>query len=507
MIAPYFRKGAALMPYKVIDVSEWNGWIDWDEVSKHIDGAIIRCGYGNDEEDQDDDYWERNVSECERLGIPFGVYLYSYAENTDMALPEARHAIRLCSGHNLSYPLYFDTEQAGTEWVSKDCAVAFCESVKAAGYVPGVYTFRSWFTSYMPGFDDYTIWIADFGPNTGYPNDPPYIGVGYDAWQYTSVGSVQGIDGNVDMSEFYIVPEGGAMKVDVANVAATIHANMCNDARFGYSWEPRWGTDGAGYATWEIDGLEYTVKCGDYDCSSSIITAWSEALRYTAYKGALDGATYTGNMRSVFSDSGLFEVWNTATTYAVRGDVYLNDANHTAMCQDGGDDGVYGYDCLSEFAINEQGGTYGGQTGDQTGYESYIHGFYEYPWDVTLHYNHRADFEKQEPQPEPEPEPEPQPQPVEPSDDARDIARACWAYVVKDDPTFDDIYGEGYSQSPNGYNVLRACAYIANDARIAAESADKRLEHIESMLSELLEKGLDGECKFGELLSFLDKLR
>ena len=85
-------------------------------------------------------------------------------------------------------------------------------------------------------------------------------------------------------------------------------------------------------------------------------------------------------MRDVFVGSGLFDVWDTDSTSACRGDLYLNDNGHVAMCQDGGDDGVYGYDCLSEFSINEYGDVYGGQTGDQTSWESHIQGYYDYPW-------------------------------------------------------------------------------------------------------------------------------
>ena len=175
-----------------------------------------------------------------------------------------------------------------------------------------------------------------------------------------------------------------------ANVAAQIHANMCNDSGFGYSWGERYGVSWD-KVTWNIDGRNYQVNRGDYDCSSSVCTAWQKALEGTAYEGALDGATYTGNMRSVFVNSGLFDVWNTYSTSAQRGDVYLNDNYHTAMCQDGGIDGVYGFDALSEFCINEFGGTYGGQRGDQTGGESRITDYYNYPWNCTLHYNGKAD--------------------------------------------------------------------------------------------------------------------
>lgn len=177
----------------------------------------------------------------------------------------------------------------------------------------------------------------------------------------------------------------------VANIAAQIHANMCNDPRFGYSWSELWGAGDT--VTWHIEGRDYTVNVGDYDCSSSVITAWSKALEGTDYEGALDGATYTGNMRRVFEDSGLFY---SSYDNAERGDVYLNDEYHTALCQDGGYDDVYGYDCLSEFCINENGEVYGGQRGDQTDWESYIHGFYEYPWNATLHYNGKADSSRRD---------------------------------------------------------------------------------------------------------------
>ena len=176
----------------------------------------------------------------------------------------------------------------------------------------------------------------------------------------------------------------------LANVAATIHAKMCEDPGFGYSWGERYGTS-SDPITITVEGRKYTINRGDYDCSSSVCTAWQKALEGTKYAGRLDGATFTGNMRSVFVNSGLFDVWDVNSTEAVRGDVYLNESAHTAMCQDGGKDGVYGYDALSEFCINEFGGTYGGQRGDQTGSESRIAAFYNYPWDLTLHYNGKAD--------------------------------------------------------------------------------------------------------------------
>ena len=182
------------------------------------------------------------------------------------------------------------------------------------------------------------------------------------------------------------------MSLSCAEIAARIHADMVNDNDNGYSWAPRHGEDGKPVKVLTIDGKEYSYDRGSWDCSSSVIKAWQEAIKHTKYKGKLDGATYTGNMRSVFVGSGLFYA---SREPAKRGDVYLNDASHTAMCQDGGSDGVLGYDALSEFCINESGGVYGGKPGDQTGKEAYIHAFYEYPWNTVLHYNGKADEKKQ----------------------------------------------------------------------------------------------------------------
>lgn len=119
------------------------------------------------------------------------------------------------------------------------------------------------------------------------------------------------------------------------------------------------------------------IAGGDRDCSSAVISAYRAA-------GLDVDATYTGNMRRGFLDTGLFEEWDTSQTSAQRGDIYLNVENHTAMCIDDGT-GAYGYDALGEFSGNSFGGITGDQVGDQTGGESSIHAFYDFPWDCTLH--------------------------------------------------------------------------------------------------------------------------
>lgn len=177
-------------------------------------------------------------------------------------------------------------------------------------------------------------------------------------------------------------------------VAAYFHRRMAEDDRFGYTQGGgRWGS--GPMEAWEHDGVTGWFKVGDRDCSSSVCDCWQEALRGSAYEGALDGATYTGNMRAAFVGSGLFTWHPRGDGYiAQTGDVYLNEGQHTAMCQSAVPD------MLTEALHNEWGGIVGGQVGDQTGSEFVYRGFWEFPWDGILHYNGKADDEGDDMTPE-----------------------------------------------------------------------------------------------------------
>lgn len=172
-----------------------------------------------------------------------------------------------------------------------------------------------------------------------------------------------------------------------ANIAATLMEHLCTHDWHGYTQGAgRWG-DGEGKCYVEVPGeATYAVEQGDRDCSSAVIDCWRQAVYYTDYRGCFDAATYTGNMRSVFVNSGLF-VWRPMGDgyIAQRGDIYLNEASHTAMCISAVPD------MLAEFSINELGTITGGAVGDQTGGESRIVAYYDFPWDGILQYNHKAD--------------------------------------------------------------------------------------------------------------------
>lgn len=181
---------------RVIDVSEHQGTINWDAVKGHIDGAILRCGYGDNIASQDDKQWKRNADECTRLGIPFGVYIYSYATSDAQARSEAEHVLRLISGYKLSYPIYLDLEQAGTETGAIQRANIFGDIIENAGYWCGVYANTNWWTNYLVGLERFVKWVAQYNSVCTYQGT-------YDIWQYTSGGSVPGISGNVDMNHCY----------------------------------------------------------------------------------------------------------------------------------------------------------------------------------------------------------------------------------------------------------------------------------------------------------------
>lgn len=187
---------------KGIDVSRHQGKIDWTKVKNAgIEYAILRCGYGDDLVYQDDEWWEYNVSECERLGIPYGVYLYSYATNTQMAISEAQHVLRLLQGHVPSYPVYIDMEDNSTINAGKEMlgniAKTFCDMVSSKGYRVGVYANLNWWNTYLTSSvfsnDSWSKWIAQYNYQCDYTGK-------YDIWQSTSQGRVDGINGNVDLN-------------------------------------------------------------------------------------------------------------------------------------------------------------------------------------------------------------------------------------------------------------------------------------------------------------------
>lgn len=186
-----------------IDVSDWQGRIDWEKVKPHIDFAVIRLGYGQNTLDSEA---QRNISECNRLGIPYGVYWFSYAHNVDRAKNEARNAIARLKelGGKLDYPFWFDWEYDSRNHAAKlgysisnqllrDMAWAFCSIIEEAGNYAGIYANQDYVHNYYGEeiFRRFDLWYA-------YLRDDPDRDV--NLHQFAFDYQIDGINGNVDVN-------------------------------------------------------------------------------------------------------------------------------------------------------------------------------------------------------------------------------------------------------------------------------------------------------------------
>jgi len=267
-----------------IDVSEHQGRIDWDAVkASGIDFAILRVGFGAPSFGGRVDYqFNRNISECERLGIPYGVYVYSYAFDNQQAADEASMVIDCLSGHNPRLPVYYDLEDKtiiadGRQSGIASRAQTFCNKISSAGYKPGIYANLNWFNNILtdPVFKSgsWDHWIAQYNSQCHYT-------ASYSFWQYTSRGKVSGISGNVDMNYAY---------VDVSL----------------YYWQLKEGTwyyatsDGKAYTGWLRQGGAWywldpdaggVMATGLYECNGSLY--WFNASGAMATGWVLDGGTW-----------------------------------------------------------------------------------------------------------------------------------------------------------------------------------------------------------------------
>ena len=188
-----------------IDVSQHQGNISWDSVKGNIDFAILRLGWiGNKENHTLDTQFERNYSECKRLGIPVGVYVYSYCNSEETAKSGANWALQKLSGKSLELPVYIDMEDASISNLGKDkltnICIAFNTMIENAGLWAGVYANANWYNNYLNKDTiktKYTTWIAHYTSGTD-----KYKGE-YDMWQNSSSGKINGINGNVDTNYMY----------------------------------------------------------------------------------------------------------------------------------------------------------------------------------------------------------------------------------------------------------------------------------------------------------------
>ena len=181
-----------------IDVSTWQGDIDWPTVAQNNHFAIIRAGYGTG---NIDNYYETNYAGAKAAGVRVGAYWYSYAESTDDAVNEAYSFVDALSGKQFEWPVYYDIEEQSIfdAGIASDIARAFCSVLEENKFYCGIYSSKSALENY---FDDdvrtkYTIWLAQWEVPS-----PTYEG-NYDVWQY-DVGSTPGVSGDCDLDIGYL---------------------------------------------------------------------------------------------------------------------------------------------------------------------------------------------------------------------------------------------------------------------------------------------------------------
>lgn len=195
---------------KGIDVSQWQGTIDWQKVKgSGVSFAMIRAGYGQNNIDKQ---FVRNITECNRLGIPCGVYWFSYATTAAMAKKEAQYALAAVKPYHLDYPVAFDFEYDSVNYANKvgvsvtkqlatSIASAFLDEVESAGYYGVLYTNQDYLNRYFDASlkNKYDIWLASWYTSPNFNKPPMNCGL----WQYASDGVCPGISGNVDLDISY----------------------------------------------------------------------------------------------------------------------------------------------------------------------------------------------------------------------------------------------------------------------------------------------------------------
>ena len=195
-----------------IDVSKWNGNIDWNAVKNSgISYVIIRCGYRGSTTGAliEDPMFRSNIQGASKAGLKVGIYFFTQAVNEVEAVEEASMVLSLISGYNISYPVFLDVEatsgnngRADGISVAARTAVckAFCQTISNSGYKAGIYANKTWLNSFIdtPSLTGYKIWLAQ------YAAAPSYTRTKYDMWQYSSKGKVTGIAKEVDMNISYM---------------------------------------------------------------------------------------------------------------------------------------------------------------------------------------------------------------------------------------------------------------------------------------------------------------
>ena len=284
------------MKEKLIDVSTWNGNIDWDKVYKSgVRYAMIRSSFGIENPNQVDNKFVRNITNAQRAGVKCGIYHYSYAKSAAEAKKEAEFCLKTIKGYKIDLPVAFDIEDSSQTHLGKDTltsiVIAFCDRIKSAGYRPMLYCNPNWLCNYLHKdklINKYDIWLANWGVSA-----PSYNCA---IWQYSESGSVPGVSGSVDMNWIF--------KDYTSTKPATTKpvTKPSNVKKTDYSVKV---TAQAGLNVRKGAGTNYSIitalKCGTVVTVSKVSGNWGYVGKYGGWI-CLDYAAKVGTTLTVKSD-------------------------------------------------------------------------------------------------------------------------------------------------------------------------------------------------------------
>lgn len=268
---------------KGIDVSEWQGNINWKAVKNDgIDFAFIRLGYNTKKLDK---YYQQNMRNADAVGIPVGVYYYSKAVNEDEALRDAQFVIENMKGYKVSYPVAIDLEDSKQESLSKQqigkIIRAFADEIQAAGYTPMIYTNENWYLNHIDwsSLDDVERWVANYSVRQN-PNIPRNV------WQCCCTGRVAGINVNVDINFGY---KNYAKIITPRTEPVSSYGRKDTWVKDSIGWWYSYATGGYPVNKWEYIGNTWY----HFDSSGYMQTGWQN-LEGTWYYMNDSGAMLTG---------------------------------------------------------------------------------------------------------------------------------------------------------------------------------------------------------------------
>ena len=308
------------MELSIIDVSEHQGNINWQKVKNTgVVGAMVRTGYGVKSPNQIDKQFYNNLSGCQNVGMPYGFYHYSYAVSAAEAEQEADFCLEIISGSHPQYPIAFDMEEnkqaALGKTVCTDMAIAFCNKIRAAGYIPMLYTNLNWATNYIDmaridaaGID---VWMAQYNKQCDYKG-------AYTMWQYSSTEKLDGITANTaDMNWCYKDYTNGAVSVPTPQPQPSYdtYTVMAGDtlseiaAKFGTTYQELAAINGIENPNiihigqiiklkGSAGGRTYIVKSGDtlWDIAQAQLGDGARFREIIAINGLLSDTIYPGQV-------------------------------------------------------------------------------------------------------------------------------------------------------------------------------------------------------------------